>query len=275
MGNSRNSFQIKIILIVCIVIVLLAVLFADLILADVISVPFLHRSEQTDDSGDKDADEEDEKDKEEVESGEDKVILTESQTEMDGTYIDISADKLRLTEEGDQEYLGYSTDISDESTIEWDSENPDIAKVNANGKVTAVSQGTTFITASSGSLSDRCTVVCDFTTEQKPAAQPTTQQPSQPTPAGDAYYILPDSNSRYLAVSDISYLSKKELRLARNEIYARHGRRFKDSELQNYFDSQSWYRGTVSADAFNEGVLNTYEKKNAELILGYEKQMGD
>ncbi|MFR9148557.1 MAG: YARHG domain-containing protein [Hungatella sp.] len=31
------------------------------------------------------------------------------------------------------------------------------------------------------------------------------------------------------------------LRFAKNEIYARHGRRFHDSELQGYFDQLSWY----------------------------------
>lgn len=48
-------------------------------------------------------------------------------------------------------------------------------------------------------------------------------------------YILPDSDSRYLTDSDVRGLSANELMLARNEIYARHGRKFKDSELQNYF----------------------------------------
>ena len=39
-------------------------------------------------------------------------------------------------------------------------------------------------------------------------------------------YILPDSNSRYLTESDIQYLSIREINYAKNEIYARHGRRF-------------------------------------------------
>ena len=36
-------------------------------------------------------------------------------------------------------------------------------------------------------------------------------------------YILPDSSSRILSDSEVSGLSKEELRLARNEIFARHG----------------------------------------------------
>lgn len=37
-------------------------------------------------------------------------------------------------------------------------------------------------------------------------------------------YVLPDSANRKLKKSDLKGLSKEELRIARNEIYARHGR---------------------------------------------------
>lgn len=84
-------------------------------------------------------------------------------------------------------------------------------------------------------------------------------------------YILPDSDSRYLTDSDVRGLSANELMLARNEIYARHGRKFKDSELQNYFNSKSWYRGTVDPDDFSTDVFNEYENKNLEMIQKYEK----
>lgn len=36
-------------------------------------------------------------------------------------------------------------------------------------------------------------------------------------------YIFPDSDSKYLKKSKVKKLSKKKLRLARNELYARHG----------------------------------------------------
>lgn len=38
------------------------------------------------------------------------------------------------------------------------------------------------------------------------------------------------------------YLSKSELRLARNEIFARHGYRFKSADLKQYFEKQPWYK---------------------------------
>lgn len=86
-------------------------------------------------------------------------------------------------------------------------------------------------------------------------------------------YILPDSNSRYLTESDIQYLSIREINYAKNEIYARHGRRFQSQELQNYFNSKSWYRGTIEPSDFQQSVLNDYEKKNAELLSKREFSM--
>lgn len=87
-------------------------------------------------------------------------------------------------------------------------------------------------------------------------------------------YIIPNSDSVYLTENDLKQYTADELRLARNEIYARHGRRFNDEALQNYFDSKDWYSGTIAPENFSETVLNDYEKKNATLILDYEKAKG-
>ena len=83
-------------------------------------------------------------------------------------------------------------------------------------------------------------------------------------------YIFYDSDSRYLTDVDLSGLSSWELKVARNEIYARHGRLFKDSSLQNYFNSCSWYSGYISPDSFNNDSLNNVEKYNIKLIKKYE-----
>lgn len=85
-------------------------------------------------------------------------------------------------------------------------------------------------------------------------------------------YILPDSDKRYLTRSDLVSLTDEELRIARNEIYARHGRKFNDSSLQNYFNSCSWYVGTVEPDDFNTSWFNDYEMKNKDFILSYEEE---
>lgn len=85
-------------------------------------------------------------------------------------------------------------------------------------------------------------------------------------------YVFPNSNTQLLTEADLQGKTAEQLRIGRNEIYARHGRKFNDEALQNYFNSKSWYSGTVEADAFDEGVLNEIEKKNADFITSHENR---
>lgn len=87
------------------------------------------------------------------------------------------------------------------------------------------------------------------------------------------YYILPNSNSAYLSESDLRGLSWEECCLARNEIFARHHRIFSTPEIAAYFESQSWYSGTVSPSRFSESVFNQYESSNLKLIQSYEDRV--
>ena len=86
-------------------------------------------------------------------------------------------------------------------------------------------------------------------------------------------YILPDSDSKYLSESDLEGLSAEDCRLARNEIYARHGRMFDAEELQQYFSEKSWYVPTYAPSEFQESWLNDYEVYNRDLIVEYEKHI--
>ncbi len=87
-------------------------------------------------------------------------------------------------------------------------------------------------------------------------------------------YILASSDSKYLNKADLYGLSAEECRLARNEIYARHGRMFKDAALQEYFESFDWYYPTIQPDDFEESMLNEYEIANRDLIVEYELEQG-
>lgn len=87
-------------------------------------------------------------------------------------------------------------------------------------------------------------------------------------------YLLPDSDKRMISKKDLEGFDAEQCRIARNEIYARHGRKFKDKELQEYFDSCDWYEGTVEADKFQDSVLNDYEVANRDTIVKYEKEKG-
>lgn len=89
----------------------------------------------------------------------------------------------------------------------------------------------------------------------------------------DSAYILPESNSRYLTDADVARLSLKEINYAKNEIYARHGRKFDSPELQNYFNSKKWYKGTVDPDDFSTNVFNNYERENIRFLVQKEESI--
>jgi len=67
----------------------------------------------------------------------------------------------------------------------------------------------------------------------------------------------------------IGALSFESARKLRNEIYARHGRSFKDPSLQGYFSSLPWYH---PSNAFKDSDLNPVEEANAKFLLAYQDQ---
>ena len=87
-------------------------------------------------------------------------------------------------------------------------------------------------------------------------------------------YILNGSDSRYIAKSELSSLSETKMELALNEIYARHGRIFATKSIADYFNSKSWYHGTISPENFDESVFNKYEKANRDLIVEVMEEKG-
>ena len=120
-----------------------------------------------------------------------------------------------------------------------------------------------------------------------PEAAPAQQQPTvvvqpivistdggQQRTVSNSDYMLPDSASHYYSESSLSSLSNWQLFVARNEIYARHGRRFLRDDLQSYFNSKSWYHGTVAPENFNDGVLNDVERANALTMRSIEEARG-
>ena len=86
-------------------------------------------------------------------------------------------------------------------------------------------------------------------------------------------YIIPDSDTRRLNAEELQGMSSDDLKLASNEIYARHGRKFKDPDIQEYFNNRSWYYGTIESDTFSDSMLNQIEKDNVETINSVRNQM--
>lgn len=91
-----------------------------------------------------------------------------------------------------------------------------------------------------------------------------------------ADYILPNSDKVYYSRSDFAGLSDWELYVARNEIYARYGREFKNDDLARYFARKSWYVPRYTPEEFDSmaSPLNAYEKHNVDELLSYEKSIG-
>jgi uncharacterized Zn finger protein (UPF0148 family) len=84
-------------------------------------------------------------------------------------------------------------------------------------------------------------------------------------------YILPKSGSEKLLDSDLSILTKEDLTLARNEIYARHGLVFKGDTFKSYFSNKSWYTPNSNFKA-SDGELDNIELYNIQLISKYENK---
>lgn len=123
-------------------------------------------------------------------------------------------------------------------------------------------------------------------------SQPAKTKPAQTTPAtqpaatdaattqsatpASSDYILPDVQTRVYSTAELEQLSTDELWYARNEIYARHGRGFRNPELQSYFNSKPWYtRNPIDPDTFDSTVtLSATEQQNADAIKAIEQARG-
>ncbi|MFH1749524.1 MAG: YARHG domain-containing protein [bacterium] len=83
-------------------------------------------------------------------------------------------------------------------------------------------------------------------------------------------YVISDSDTRIISKSELSNLTPWQLKVARNEIYARHGRAFVHKDLQCYLATQSWYQVNSS---YSSSSLTLTENKNIATILNYEKEI--
>jgi YARHG domain len=76
--------------------------------------------------------------------------------------------------------------------------------------------------------------------------------------------------NKLIAEAMLRGLSLHELRLLRNEIYARRGRFFNTIWLQQYFGSQSWYD---PKEDFKDEQLTGTDKTNVETIVAFENKL--
>ena len=105
-------------------------------------------------------------------------------------------------------------------------------------------------------------------TPSEPAPGPITGPITGPVTATGSRdgQIIPDSDSRRLGEADIAALGPQQLRLARNEIFARKGRRFQKAALRNHFSRFAWYRPVA-----DNVSLNATEQANVDLLAAAER----
>lgn len=95
--------------------------------------------------------------------------------------------------------------------------------------------------------------------------------PGESGSAAEPPDIFPYSSERTLSRSVVQTLTRPELSIARNEIFARHGFPFSSKALREYFARKSWYVRDKSA---RDPVFNTVEKHNIWLIEKIERIQG-
>lgn len=112
------------------------------------------------------------------------------------------------------------------------------------------------------------------TQNQQPQQQ--AQPEPQPEPVYNDYYVLPSSSTYYYSYGELSGMSTYDLFIARNEVFARHGRMFNRSDLQDYFNSQAWYNPIYTPAQWDSmgNQLNDCEMKNVALMKQVEADKG-
>jgi hypothetical protein len=90
----------------------------------------------------------------------------------------------------------------------------------------------------------------------------------------ESRFPLPGCLKIYFGLEEQGLLrltSDEFLRRLRNAVFARRGRRFKDKELQVFFDGQPWYK---PRDGFSMRKLNQSDRINIRLVKEEERRRG-
>ena len=90
----------------------------------------------------------------------------------------------------------------------------------------------------------------------------------------DLYRRVENAYAQENSGNDVKYYMSMVLCYARNEIFARNGRKFSSSELQEYFNGMDWYEPKYDAKEFDYVNLTEIEKKNVDFIKEQEKTYG-
>ncbi len=171
--------------------------------------------------------------------------------------------------------------------LKWSSNDETVATVNSEGYVTGVSAGVVNIVCkSSNDVEASCTV----TVKEKATQAKSEPEYSKPDEINQKYnghfrpdyvysatdFVFPESSIRELSRAEISSTlanmtgyspSGSYAQDAINEIYARNGYVFKNSEIRAYYESKPWYYADSS---FSTADFSSVERYNLALIEEYD-----
>ncbi len=88
-------------------------------------------------------------------------------------------------------------------------------------------------------------------------------------------FILPQSDTKTYSNSELEALSNWELYVARNEVFARYGRKYAEDSLSTYLNNTDWYQPLYDGSTFDEVMIedymNEHEYKNVMQMLDIER----
>lgn len=193
------------------------------------------------------------------------------ENDQEEKYISIQPSSV-VMEVGEQSPLTVQ-----EGEVAWTVEDPDLVRLSTawgeTVQVEGLQPGYTTVIASSGELTARCEVVILQGEQSETAEDEIVYDSWDDLEQQEDAYILP-TDSRLIEESELYGMSQEEVALARNEIYARHGYVFTTESYADYFEQQIWYTPDPNFDALDPTQLTEIERKNIDVIVGYEEKMG-
>ena len=100
--------------------------------------------------------------------------------------------------------------------------------------------------------------------KQEEAKKQEEEKKKEQSSSGD--HAISYSSSHRLTEEELKGVSNNHLQRAINEIYARHGYKFKSDDILKHFQQYSWYKPDETDMNKVSGRLNSTEKANVELM---------
>ena len=85
-------------------------------------------------------------------------------------------------------------------------------------------------------------------------------------------YIMPDADIRVYESWEIADFDEHDTQMAINELFARHGRIFKDDDVRRYFNNISWYY-PEKEEVDPKEEFNSCEYQNYNLLCNHRDEL--